>query len=176
MAAARCNRDIATGHGANAKCVDRAHCVKNTSVECDPVARVPIGERISADDPLAVEHRQIATAELFEQSPDGRLVQARSLRKRFGGRGSSVFGVELEQRNANAVRGGIVATPAIEHVAGPDHCLQGILDCWRFDHRPIRKRHAWPHGVARQCRGCGSSKPAQGRGCTTVVHGFTPSL
>ena len=71
-----------------------------------------------------------ATAELFEQSPDGRLVQARALRKRFGGRGSPVFGVELEPRNANAVRGGIVATPAIQHMVRPDHCLQGILDRW----------------------------------------------
>src|SRR6266581_4044638 len=108
-----------------------AHMALRTRpVECDPVARLLSGEGIGADDPLAVEHDQVATAELFEQSPDGRLVQPRSLRKRTRGRGTFVFGAELEQRNTNAVGGGIVTSPAIEHMVGPDHCLQRILDRW----------------------------------------------
>jgi hypothetical protein len=133
VVAARRYRDIAIDHGADAEGVDRAHGIENPSIQRDAVARVPVGEGISADDALAVEHNQVATAEFFEQRPDGRLVRPRSLHKRARGRGSSVLSVELEQRHANLVRSGVVAAPAIEHMAGTDHDLQSVLDRRRRD-------------------------------------------
>jgi hypothetical protein len=97
------------------------------------MAPVLVGERISADDPLSVENDQVAPAELVEQRRDRRLIESCTVRDLVYGRGSSVFEVELKQRNAHAIRGGIVAAPAIENVAGPDHGQQGIPHRLRRD-------------------------------------------
>src|SRR5229473_3440015 len=91
MAAARGYCDVATGHGADAERIDRAHCVETTSVQCDPVACVPVSEGIGADDPFVIEHDEVATAELLEQRLNGCLAQSCTLRKRAWGRSSSVF-------------------------------------------------------------------------------------
>src|SRR5262249_16543482 len=91
-------------------------------------ARVPISEGIGADDPLTIENNQVAPAKLLKQRPNGRLAQPYTLCNRAWRRGSSVFGVNLEQPDANAIRGGVIAAPAIEHMIGSDHGLQGISD------------------------------------------------
>ncbi len=95
VAAARDDRDVLVGHSADAERVDRAHRSKSASVQCDPVAGVAVGEGIRADNHVAIEYDEVATAELFEQRTDGFLAQPRTLGKRAWGRGSPVFGVEL---------------------------------------------------------------------------------
>ncbi|MBP0652295.1 hypothetical protein J8J40_35065, partial [Mycobacterium tuberculosis] len=47
-------------------------------------------------------------AEFVEQRRDSRLIESCTVRDRLDGRGSSVFEVELKQRNARAIRDGIV--------------------------------------------------------------------
>jgi hypothetical protein len=56
MAATRAYGDVATGRGADAERVDRAHGVENASVQGDVVACVPISKGISADDSLTIEN------------------------------------------------------------------------------------------------------------------------
>ena len=87
------------------------------------MACVPISERIGADDPLTIKNNQVALAKLLKQGPSGRLAQPSMLCKRAWRRRSPAFGVKLEQPDPNAVRIGVIAAPAIEHMLGSDHGL-----------------------------------------------------
>jgi hypothetical protein len=66
VTAARGDRDVLVGHGANAERVNRAHRIDNAPAQRDPVARVLVREGIGADDPLAVENDQVASTEFVQ--------------------------------------------------------------------------------------------------------------
>ncbi len=136
------------------------------------MARLPVGEGISADDLLAVENDQTAPAKFCEQRPDGRPAEFGALRKRAPAWGSSALGIELNQRDAHAVRRCIIAAPALEHMVGADHGQQRVPDYRRRDDRPVGKRHTRPHGKARRCRGHRNDSLVPGGGCAAIVYGF----
>jgi hypothetical protein len=132
MAAARIYPDVVTGHGADTERIDRAHGIEDAAIQDDPMACVPVAEGVGADNALAIENEQVATKEILKQRANGRLAYPRALGKRAHGRGSSVFGVELKQRNAGAVGGGVITAPKIEHMVG-DHRQQSVSNRWRCD-------------------------------------------
>ncbi len=97
VAAAGRDLDVAIQHGADAERVDRAHGADGAAIQPDMVASILVGERIGADDPLAVKDGKVTLLEVFEEPAGGRFRQAGLHRQGGERRCAAIFRIKLQQ-------------------------------------------------------------------------------